>query len=114
MGSDPIYRRDIAHKLTKAIQESDIASRPGGAEFILILENLSCLDDAMKVAKKIAKPVHLKIDPSAFVTFSIGISYYEGIGETDALTLIDKADQAMYQVKQSGKNAIQLTEPLVS
>jgi len=44
------------------------------------------------------------------VTFSIGISYYDGIGETDAITLIDQADQAIYQVKQSGKNAIRLAE----
>ncbi|MDP2247326.1 MAG: diguanylate cyclase, partial [Nitrosomonadales bacterium] len=100
--------RDVACTLSEAIRESDIATRPGGDEFILILENLTCIDDAMKAAKKIAKPVHLKIDPSAFVTFSIGISYYDGVGKTDAKTLIDQADQAMYQVKQSGKNAIRI------
>lgn len=102
--------RDVAGMLTEAIRESDVATRPGGDEFILILENLTSMDDAVKVAKKIAHPVHLTMDPSAFVTFSIGISYYDGTGKTDSKTLIKQADEAMYQVKQSGKNAIKIAD----
>lgn len=98
--------RDVAKLLTESIRESDVATRPGGDEFVLVLENLNNVEDAMNVAKKIAKPVHLQIDPSAFVTFSIGVSYFDGIGKTDVKTLIEQADQAMYQVKQAGKNAI--------
>lgn len=100
--------RDVAKMLTELIRESDVATRLGGDEFVLVLENLARVEDAIKMAKKIAKPVHLKTDPSAFVTFSMGISYFEGVGKTNVQTLLDQADRAMYEVKQAGKDAIKL------
>lgn len=105
--------KDVASAITSSIRESDLATRPGGDEFIVVLENLACIDDAMEVAKKISHPIYLKIDPSAFVTFSIGISYYEGGDEAGANTLIEQADAAMYRAKQSGKNSIRIAaEPI--
>lgn len=105
--------KDVANAITSSIRESDLAARQGGDEFIIILENLSSLDDAMDVAKKISRPIHLKIDHSAFVTFSIGICYYDGIGETNANALIEQADTVMYHIKQSGKNSIGTTKAAI-
>jgi diguanylate cyclase (GGDEF)-like protein/PAS domain S-box-containing protein len=105
--------KDVASAITHSLRESDLATRQGGDEFVVLLENLSDANDAMEVAKKISSPVHLKIDHKAFVTFSIGISYYDGSEETNAKALIEQADLAMYQAKQSGKNTIKSKADLV-
>lgn len=102
--------KNVANWISSAIRESDLATRLGGDEFVVILENLSGPPDAMEVARKISKPVHLEIDTSAFVTFSIGMSYYDGRGEMTVGTLLAQADAAMYEAKQSGKNTIKSVE----
>lgn len=98
--------KDVAEAISANIRATDLASRPGGDEFIVVLEELSSLKDAIEVAEKLSAPVQLKVDPGTAMTFSIGISYYDGDGETDVRTMIRLSDEAMYKVKRSGKNAI--------
>ncbi|RTL51445.1 MAG: diguanylate cyclase [Rhodocyclaceae bacterium] len=105
--------KDVAQSITGSIRESDLAARPGGDEFVVVLENLCSIRDAEDVARKISKPIRLEFDPTVCVTFSIGISYYDGVEETNAKTLIHLADKAMYQAKESGKNAIKLASEAV-
>jgi diguanylate cyclase (GGDEF)-like protein/PAS domain S-box-containing protein len=100
--------RDVATVITSSIRESDLATRPGGDEFIIILENLTRVEDAFEVAKKIMTPIELKVDPTFVVTFSIGISFYQGANDVTAQSLIAQADDAMYQAKKSGKNSIRI------
>lgn len=98
--------KDVAQAITANIRATDLASRPGGDEFIVVLEELSSLKDAIEVAEKLSAPVRLEVDSSIAMTFSIGISYYDGDGETDVRTMIKQSDEAMYKVKRAGKNAI--------
>jgi diguanylate cyclase (GGDEF)-like protein/PAS domain S-box-containing protein len=100
--------KDVAHLINQSTRESDLAARLGGDEFIVILDNLTNVENAIEVAKKIAVPVATRIDSSIFVTFSIGISFYQGDGDVDVKTIIGQADSAMYQAKYSGKNAIRV------
>lgn len=102
--------KDVATVISSSIRESDLATRPGGDEFVIILENLNSIEDAQEVARKIMHPIQLKIDPTFFVTFSIGISFYNGTNDVTAKSLIEKADKAMYQVKNSGKNAMMIAD----
>jgi diguanylate cyclase (GGDEF)-like protein/PAS domain S-box-containing protein len=105
--------KDAANAITSSIRESDLAARQGGDEFVVILESLSSLDDAVDVAKKISRPIQLKIDHSVFITFSIGICYYDGVGEIGAKSLVEQADTVMYRVKKSGKNSISITKATI-
>lgn len=105
--------REVATTITSSIRESDLAARPGGDEFVVILENLSGIDNAMEVASKISTPFRLKIDPTISITFSIGISYYKGDGNADSTLLMRQADMAMYEGKNSGKNTIRIAKESV-
>lgn len=98
--------KDVATNITSSIRESDLAARPGGDEFVVILENLNGIDSAMEVARKISTPVPVTVDPSMLVSFSIGISYFDGNGNADSTSLMRHADRAMYEAKNSGKNTI--------
>lgn len=100
--------KDAANALVTSIRESDLAARQGGDEFIVILERLSSINDALNIAKKISRPIYLKNSQSEFVTLSIGISYYDGTADTTAKALIERADMAMYEAKRSGKSEIRL------
>lgn len=102
--------KEIASNISASIRESDLAARPGGDEFVVILENLSNIDSVMDVAKKIARPIALEVDPSIQVTFSIGVSYYDGKDVADSTLLMRQADEAMYEGKKSGKNTIRFAK----
>jgi len=97
---------EIAKRITGIIRESDTVARLGGDEFVILLRNLAeqaeCESTLQRVLSAIAEPI--KVDHSACcVTASIGVALDFG-GENDADQLLRRADQAMYQAKQIGKN----------
>jgi len=81
-------------------------ARLGGDEFIILLPEIAQAEDANMVAKKILsalrKPFRIE-GHEIFTSASIGISLYPDDGD-DAEILMKKADQAMYCVKQDGRN----------
>ncbi|HEB72475.1 MAG TPA: PAS domain S-box protein [Nitrospirae bacterium] len=98
--------KKMAGRLKKCIRESDTVSRLGGDEFILLLPNISDKAGVKKIAKKIlaeAKAPILIGSHKISITASIGLSMYPKDGDGPD-TLVKKADDAMYAVKQSGRN----------
>ena len=85
---------------------SDGAARVGGDEFMVLIEDVSDLQDLVTIARRIldgaAEPFDLA-GPKGRVTASIGISVYPSDGD-DVTVLTKNADTAMYSAKQSGKN----------
>jgi diguanylate cyclase (GGDEF) domain len=76
----------------------------GGDEFVVLCEHLSEPSDAEKIATRIVQAVGKPIPLAtgvATVTASVGIALGEP-GET-AASLIGRADEAMYRMKQGGK-----------
>ena len=100
----------VAERLMNCVTESDIVARMGGDEFTVILSNLSGPEKAAETAAKILyalrQPVALET-ASVQVQASIGISLYPGQVD-DAESLLIQADQAMYAVKESGKNGYRI------
>lgn len=102
-----IVLRKVADLLTENSREVDICGRYGGEEF-MILSNQTA-ERAMKHATK----VHKSIDENVFehegqkvhVTVSIGISEYRNEVKTKQ-ELIDRADDALYEAKEGGRNLI--------
>jgi diguanylate cyclase (GGDEF)-like protein len=98
--------RETAHRLSACIRETDTVARLGGDEFIILLGELNDFVGVERIANCILnsmnKPFQLEHDLGK-VSVSIGISVYP-TNATDTEELIRKADQAMYEAKNNGRN----------
>ncbi|BCR06529.1 hypothetical protein DESUT3_35980 [Desulfuromonas versatilis] len=105
---DQLLQR-VAERLQSLLRDSDTLSRPGGDEFILLLQNLDDPDHAARVAERIlgslGHPIKLG-DREVYISCSIGISLYPA-DSMDVDTLIQNADAAMYHAKGQGRNNYQ-------
>ncbi|MFD1625288.1 EAL domain-containing protein [Azospirillum griseum] len=99
--------RLVARRLQGVVRESDTVGRLGGDEFLIVARQAKEANDAAQVAEKVvaqlAKPIVVS-GQSFVVTPSVGISLYPDDAE-DAEGLIRCADIAMYNAKESGRNA---------
>jgi diguanylate cyclase (GGDEF)-like protein/PAS domain S-box-containing protein/putative nucleotidyltransferase with HDIG domain len=101
--------RELSQLLRIHSREVDICGRYGGEEF-LILTNVA-LEYTMQYASKL----HAAIDSHEFtfddkklhVTVSIGLADFRP-GMKDRHELIDRADLALYQAKEDGRNLIRI------
>lgn len=97
----------VAEKLKENIRTSDLLVRYGGDEFIVLIENIG-MERALKIAEKIrceifeAKSVDSVRCPDLKVSISIGVA----IGATSWMALLEKADRALFQAKEQGKNKV--------
>lgn len=109
----------VAHKCRNLIRHEDFIARYGGEEFVIVLPHAS-LRNAIKKANLICKNIsdtrYSMDDEKAghvlSITVSIGISSFQA-GDT-AKTLIDRADQALYIAKRTGKNRVVSENELTS
>ncbi|MDP9012369.1 MAG: diguanylate cyclase [Pseudomonadota bacterium] len=96
--------RVAAKRLAAAVRGSDIVSRHGGDEFLVLVTDVSYTADVIQIALKLLSALGLPLRIGADVlrlAASIGISSFPEDGE-DASTLIHRADAAMYRAKRSG------------
>ena len=105
---------EVAARLKSCIREGDTAARPGGDEFVVMLEDLGvdrsqAAIQAEAVSEKIRdclnSPYGLGNNNDYFNTASIGISLYRG-HEKSSEALLKQADIALYKAKDAGRNAI--------
>ncbi len=104
---------EIAHRIKSVLREGDTVARLGGDEFVVLLiglETEECLAILRRILGKIAEPLFLK-GQRLTVSASVGISLFP-LDESDPDTLLRHADQAMYQAKQTGKNRVQIYDPV--
>lgn len=97
--------KEIAIELQGTMGLQNHCYRMGGDEFVVIVtpENFSSLDRILKrLASGFNKPWYL-IDSNCYCTMSMGVVVFPDNG-TESNELIKKADIAMYEAKQSGKN----------
>lgn len=99
---------EVLKALAKAIKEnvrsSDIPSRWGGEEFLVVLPNTN-LDGAVYLAERIRESIsQIQVGPVKRFTVSIGVSQYK-FGET-VDEFITTADRGLYEAKRSGKNKV--------
>ncbi|RUM39785.1 MAG: hypothetical protein DSY57_00680 [Desulfobulbus sp.] len=103
----------VAKRLQNQCRQSDTVARIGGDEFVFILDNLRDREGAEVVAKKILnalkQPVILT-DHELEVSTSIGIALYPD-DSTDIDGVIKRADIALYQAKEAGRNQYRLYSP---
>jgi diguanylate cyclase (GGDEF)-like protein/PAS domain S-box-containing protein len=108
----------VAHRLQACVREGDSVARMGGDEFVVVLENLSSIEnEAAALTESIAEKILMELDrPYALAAFecistaSIGVSLFRGHQES-AADLLQHTDVAMYQAKAGGRNAIRFFDP---
>jgi len=105
--------RAIAHRLARAHRGGDTLARQGGDEFVLLLEGIQSTADARNVALKLLNDLDRRFQVADLdrklhriqVSASIGIAIFPQHAENSE-DLMQLADQAMYEAKQQGGNAV--------
>ena len=90
--------KDAAQVFGSVVRDVDSVCRYGGEEFAVLLPQAS-KEEAALVAERLRAQVNLYLG----ATVSIGIGSAPADAQ-EAQALIDKADAALYQAKQTGKN----------
>ena len=103
----------VAELIKSSLRDVDIASRYGGEEFTIMLNNTG-KDEALLVAERIRLIVEshdfIYNNEHLHVTISGGISVFD-VDENpikSANDLVKQADSALYQSKQTGRNKVSL------
>ncbi|MEE9259463.1 MAG: sensor domain-containing diguanylate cyclase, partial [Nitrospinaceae bacterium] len=101
--------REVARRLKGCLRRQDTVARLGGDEFILLLSEIHSSVDAARLAEKLIilgrQPVTVE-GKDLHITFSIGISLFPDDGKDDK-TLMQHADEALYEAKNGGKDRYQ-------
>ena len=100
----------VAKRLKQSIRTVDTIARIGGDKFIVLMESISHIQDIKTMAEKLNQSLNQAIYwnmHEIFITSSIGISLAPDDGDTPK-ELMKKADIAMYQSKEKGRNRFQL------
>ena len=97
----------VAEKLKENIRTSDLLVRYGGDEFIVLIENVG-MERALKIAEKIRSEIYeaKSVDNVRCPDLKVSISIVVAIGATSWMALLEKADRALFQAKEQGKNKV--------
>lgn len=96
----------LAHCLEGQLRQSDRAVRLGGEEFAILLAETP-LAQAVRLAGRVRQAVAaLKVPPVAGLSVSIGVA--EARPEDSPLSLLKRADEALYQAKRRGRNRVEV------
>ena len=103
----------IFAKLLQQTRECDVAARVGGEEFILLLPNTDkkgAYEIASQIREEIEKhKVQLESSRSFYFTVSGGVSTLLLEKDNDIDQVLNRADKALYNAKNGGRNKIILS-----
>lgn len=101
----------VANAIDKAVGEDGMTARYGGEEFAVLLRPRHARQPK-EIAERIRQAVlklniaHEMYSPLRKVSVSIGVAEHAPTPSGDKTDLIEAADQALYQAKQSGRNRV--------
>ena len=106
---DDCLRRVASALKAVGRRPADLAARYGGEEFAMVLP-ATAMEGAVDLAKSLARAIdalaipHVRSGVSTNLTLSQGIASLIPVHDTKSETIIEFADQALYQAKQQGRN----------
>ena len=106
----------VAERLKACLRPVDTVARLGGDEFTLLLEGVTGVSDAARVAERIAQELRAPFALEAqevFATTSTGIAVSSS-AQGQPTDLLRHADLAMYRAKSKGKACYEVFEPSMS
>lgn len=104
---------EVAVRIRNCLRASDVVGRIGGDEFVVMIDEVRARDEMQSLAEKIIEAISAEIHIFRVqhqISASIGLAFYPEHG-FDINTLVNHADQAMYRVKNSGKNGVAIYAP---
>ncbi|MGC9386639.1 MAG: GGDEF domain-containing protein [Hydrogenovibrio sp.] len=103
---------EVAEVLKACVhRRTDIVSRVGGEEFVVVLINTE-LKDTVHLAQTVLQQVEAKGLPHGqskvklYVTLSAGVASWIPVRESDFFDLFHAADQKLYEAKAKGRNQV--------
>ena len=111
--------KEVASMIKSGLREYDLASRYGGEEFTVLLDNTD-REEAVQVANRIRKNIEeheFNFDGQTMkVTISGGVAVFnhEDNPVQDPKDLVHQADQGLYMSKRNGRNQITYADPSVN
>jgi diguanylate cyclase (GGDEF)-like protein/PAS domain S-box-containing protein len=107
--------KQVAQRLLSCVRETDTVARVGGDEFLIIATEINTPENAAQIAEKViqlaSQPVIFNGQQAAVGT-SIGIALFPDHGK-DMDQLVKLADEAMYKVKNTGKNGFRFVNTAI-
>lgn len=95
----------IGERLLGCLRHNDVAARPGGDEFVLVVEDVSTINGATNVAERIFEAIGMPFelgDHSVVTTASMGIAM-STTGQVDPEPLLRASHLALQEAKQRGR-----------
>jgi diguanylate cyclase (GGDEF)-like protein len=100
----------VAVRLVSVFRDGDYVARVGGDEFVVVAPGVkdmtSIASMADKVVKSLNEPLSITEGPVS-VSISVGVALFPEHGHSSR-ELINRADEAMYLIKRTGKGAWRL------
>jgi diguanylate cyclase (GGDEF)-like protein len=108
--------REVAQVLAETgARAADLVARYGGEEFVLVMPDTT-LEGGMEVVRRAQQALHDRALPDAtspkdkLLTLSFGLAQFEPSKDEDGVTLLGRADTALYRAKHQGRNRIATQE----
>lgn len=102
----------VGKTIKSCVKGKDMAARFGGEEFVVLLPDTNHAG-AKAVAENIRKAIsrnnlkdHRKNESYGKITISLGVAQFKGSETTQ--DLLNRADKALYQAKESGRNRVEI------
>ena len=111
---------EVGRRIQACVREADTVARLGGDEFVVLIEEIGAnMEEASQKVALIAEKVRAALsgpymlkEHEVHSSPSIGVCMYRGNAEPVDV-LMKHADMAMYQAKDSGRNAVRFFDPLM-
>ena len=112
--------KQVAQRLNYCVREGDTVARLGGDDFVVMLQDLSdkqteAATQAEVVAQKILEALHQSYSFGHFThhgSASVGVALFNASHDT-VEEILKRADLALYQAKDAGRNTLRFFDPEV-
>ncbi|MEY3866176.1 MAG: hypothetical protein RLZZ338_67 [Cyanobacteriota bacterium] len=111
---DELLKR-VAKRMENSLSSENMVARLGGDEFIILLENITDIEQVKDVAQNILSELNRPFSLEHYEVFtgaSIGITT-SAMGYQEAIEVLKDADVAMYHAKVRGKNRYEILTPTI-
>ncbi len=102
--------KEVARLIHAGVRAIDLAARYGGEEFCVLLPETDA-GHARLIAERIRRSVETTLmeyegHELGAVTISLGVAQYDPARDISGKSVIDRADKALYEAKQRGRNRV--------
>jgi diguanylate cyclase (GGDEF)-like protein len=95
----------VAEALREYLRPTDLVARFGGDEFAVLLPDLK-LNQARQTAERIRQQIAALSPASLSTAITVSIGIADRTDRDDVATLVQRADAAMYDAKEAGRNRV--------